>query len=126
MAVSRSSGGLGLPTGDLVVTVVCWTIGMAATEGVSGGSLGVEDEDKSETVVSGASSLAVCIISASGVVCGGSDATVSRFGPSGVGSGKHSRFDFSQRGQTQFLDLGSKKEGVRQSQKGRPWDIQSS
>lgn len=37
----------------------------------------------------------------------GAGVIVSELGPPGAGSGKHSRFDFSQRGQTQFLDLAS-------------------
>ena len=110
MAVSSSNGGLGLPTGDLAVTVVWGTIGIVAVKDASGGSWGVGGGGESRTTVSGASPSAACVTPASGIVCGGSGTTISGFEPPGVfGSGKHSRFDFSQRGQTQFLDLGDKR-----------------
>ena len=104
MAVSSNNGGLGLLAGDLVVTALCWTIGIAVAENSSGGSWGDGGEGESEIVVSGASSL---VAPTFGVVCGGT--AVSGFEPPGIGSGKHSRFDFSQRGQTQFLDLESER-----------------
>ena len=75
---------------------------------------------------SGISSLSICVTSTSGTVCGGSGAAVSGFGPPGVWSGKHSRFDFSQRGQNHVLDLGSERGGVGQQLKRRLWDVQSS
>ena len=108
MAVSNSNGGLGLATEDLVETAVC---GIEVTTGgdSSGGSRGDEDRKRSGAVVSGSSSFPTCVTSASDVVSSGSGATVSILELPRVGSGKHSRFDFSQRGQTQFLDLGSKR-----------------
>jgi len=106
MAVSNSNGGLGLPTEDLVETVACG-IWVATRGDSSGGTWGDGDSKGSEVVMSGSSSLPACATSASGVVSGGSGAAVSVFEPPGMGSDKHSRFDFSQRGQNQFLDLGS-------------------
>jgi hypothetical protein len=108
MAVSSSNGGLGLPTEGLVETAVCG-IWVATRGDSSGGSRGDWDREGSEAVVSGSSTFSTCVISASGVVSSGSGVTVSVFEPPGVGSGKHSRFDFSQRGQTQFLDLRNKR-----------------
>lgn len=97
-----------MPTEDLVETAVCG-IGVATEGDSSGGSWGDGDREGSGAVVSVSSSFPVCVTSASGVVSSGSGVTVSVFEPPGVGSGKHSRFDFSQRGQTQFLDLGSER-----------------
>lgn len=108
MAVSNSNGGLGLPTEDLVETVACG-IWVATRRDSSRGSRGDGEGKGSEVVMSGSSSLPTCATSASGIVSGGSGAAVSVFEPSGVGSDKHSRFDFSQRGQNQFLDLGSER-----------------
>ena len=108
MAVSNSNGGLGLPTEDIFETAACG-IWVATRGDSSGGSRGDGDGKGSGTVVSGSPSLPTCATSASGVVSGESGAVVSVFKPPGVGSGKHSRFDFSQRGQNQFLDLGSER-----------------
>lgn len=113
MAVSNNNGGLGLPTEDLVETAVCGT-GVATGGDSSGGSREDGDREGSGTVVSGSSSFPICVTSASGVASSGSGMTVSVFEPPGIGSGKHSRFDFSQRGQTQFLDLGSEREVAEQ------------
>lgn len=94
--------------------------------GSSGGSWGGGDGNEAEIVVSGASSVADCFTSASCIVCDGSGTTVSGSEPPGAGSGKHSRFDFSQRGQTQFLDLGRERGDIGQQLNGWLWDIQSS
>jgi len=53
IAVSSSSGGLGLPTGDLVVAKVCGTIGAVADKNSPGGSWGDGGGDESVTVMSG-------------------------------------------------------------------------
>jgi hypothetical protein len=126
IAVSSSNGGLWLPVGDLVVGAVCGTIG-AVDRDSSEGSWGDGDGRESETVVSrtvvsgtvvsgmvasGTSSFATFITSTSGRASVRPDTIVSGFEPSGVWSGRHSRFDFSQRGQTQLLDLGNEREGV--------------
>lgn len=117
MAVSNSNGGLGSPTGDLVITTACGTIGVVVGSGSPGGwSWRDEDWGKSATAVSkiGTSSFVTCVTSTSGFVSGGWGSTVSGLGPPGEGSGKHSRFDFSQRGQTQLLDLESGRGGLEQ------------
>jgi len=53
MTVSSSSGGLGLPTGDLVVIKVCGTIGVVADRNSSGRSWEDGDGDESVTMMSG-------------------------------------------------------------------------
>lgn len=115
MAVSNSNGGLGSPTGNLVMTAVCVMIGVVVGRGSPGGwSWRDEDGGESVTVVSeiGTSSFVACTTSTSGF--GGWGSTVPKLRPPGEGSGKHSRFDFSQRGQTQFLDLESRRGGLGQ------------
>lgn len=124
MAVSSSNGGLGLPIGDLAETPVCG-IGVTGVKDSSGRSWRDGGDEISGTVVSGSSSFTVCVTSASGVVSSRSGATTSVSEPPGVGSGKHSKFDFSQRGQTQFLDLGSGRGVAGQLLKGWGWDLQS-
>jgi hypothetical protein len=108
MAVSNSNGGLGLPTEGLAETAVCG-IGVGIVGDSSRGSWRDEDREGSGAVVAGSSSFPTRVTSASGVVSSGSGPAISVFEPPGVVSGKHSRFDFSHRGQTQFLDLGSER-----------------
>ena len=112
MAVSSSNGGLGLLTGDLVVTVVCGAIEVVAGKDSSGGSRIDGGEGESVTVVSGTSAFTTWVTSTSCGVSGGSGTTASGFKAPGAGSSKHSRLDFSQRGQTQFLDLESERGGI--------------
>lgn len=117
------------------MSAVCGTIGAVDRMGSSGGSWGDGDGRESETVVSGTvvsgmvasgtSSFATFITSTSGRASVRPGAIVSGFEPPGVWSGRHSRFDFSQRGQTQLLDLGNER-GVGRPLKGWLWDIQSS
>jgi hypothetical protein len=127
MAVSSSSGGLGSPTGDLVTTVGCRVIGTVAGNDSPDGSRGGEDDDESVAVVAGTLSFLISVASASRSISCGLITTVSEFKPPRVGSGKHSRFDFSQRGQTQLLDLGSERGGGSEEWlKSRAWDIQNS
>ena len=54
---------------------------MVVARDSSGGSWGDGDGGEPETVMPGDSSLASCITSASGIVCGGSGTTVSGFDP---------------------------------------------
>lgn len=126
MAVSSSNGGLGLLTEDLAEAAVGGRMGVAAGKDSSEGSWGDRSEGGSETVVFGSSSFPICVTSASCINSGGLGATVSEVEPPGVGSGKHSRFDFSQRGQTQFLDLGSERGVGEQPLKSWVSDVQSS
>jgi len=106
IAVSKSSGGLGLFTGDLVMSVACGIVRV-----VVGGDPPEEAmvEFESETVVSGTSSLAPGVASVSGSASDGRGTVVSGLNPPEVRSGKHSRFDFSQRGQTQVLDSAARR-----------------
>jgi hypothetical protein len=104
MAVSSSNGGLGSFAGDLVMTMACGTIGAVVGKGSPGGSWKDGDRGESAAVVSRTLSFITCAASISGV-SGGLVAAVSEFVPPGTGSGRHSRFDFSQRGQTQLRDL---------------------
>lgn len=105
IAVSSNNGGLGSSTGDLVMTAVCGPIGVAVGEGLPGGSRGGEDWDESVgVVVSEISSVVACVTCTSGFGPCASDATISVLGPPEVGSGRHSRVDFSQREHTQLLD----------------------
>lgn len=99
--------------------------GVVVAGGSSGGSWRDEDGGGPEIVTSGARSLTNCITSASDIVCDGLGTTVSGFESPEAGSGKHSRFDFSQRGQAQFLDLLGERGDVGQQLSGWLWDIQS-
>lgn len=93
------------------MTAVCGPIGVAAGEGLPGGSRGGEGWGEPEgVVVSEISSVLACTTFTSGFRPCGSGVTISEMRSPEVGSGRHSRLDFSQRGHTQLLDLGSRKE----------------
>ena len=112
IAVSSNNGGLGSPTGDLVMTVVWGPIGVAVDEGLPGGSWRGEDWNESVGVVSetSTSSVVACVTCTSAFGSCGSGVTISEMRSPEVGSGRHSRLDFSQREHTQLLDLGSGRE----------------
>jgi len=93
------------------MTAVCGPIGVAVGEGLPGGSRGGGDwEESVGAVVSEISSVVSWVTCTSGFGSRGSDVTISELRPPEVGSGRHSRLDFSQREHTQLLDLGSGRE----------------
>ena len=78
---------------------------MVAWEGPPAGSWGDRESEESTVVVSGTSSWVIWVASTTRVVSGTLDVAAAELEDLETGSGRHPRFDFSQRGQTQFLDL---------------------